>query len=254
MIQPKPAVGSCLSLGTADHRGSWKAGSTLTIGKIVNHKGEEVDSLLLEPQGIAHLISAECVELPDDVCALAHVLTGMCNDGLLTLNIGVVDPSWKNHLSSPVLNFSSERRLLQKGQNFIRLTFHAIDIGEACPTRHANIDERSYVSTIRSRAVANFGKNFLDIRALVGKASKKENARFKDAMLKYLPIGAFSLAFFALLVTTGIAAVSRLALDSKQEEIIRRINDLERDRAAVSSGETRAGDDAGKVPPVGEGM
>ncbi|MGY1518993.1 hypothetical protein [Luteimonas sp. A482] len=256
MIQPRGiSTGSCLSYGTANDKGSWKAGLTLTVGTIVNHKGEEVESLLLEPQGIAHLISEECIELPDKICALAHVLTRMCNEGLLTLNIGVIDPSWKNNLSSPVLNFSSERRLLKKGDKFIRLTFHSIEPLENLEglERFRNTNEAEYVSGIRSRAVANFGKNFLDIKSLVGKASKKENARFRDAMLKYLPIGAFSLAFFALLVTTGIATVSRLALDSKQDAILRRLDKLEVSRGAISSDEMPLRNSSDRVPSEGGG-
>jgi hypothetical protein len=227
--------------------GLWKVGQRLHIGEIITHKGDSVESLMLEPQGIAHLISEECVDLPDNICGMAHVLTGMCNEGLLTLNIGIVDPGWKNRLSTPVLNFSSEKRLLQKGDVFIRITYHRINLAEdvAPPTpekRDKNLDEGGYVRAVRARSVGSFGKNFLNIKRLVGQASKKENARFKETMLKYLPIGAFSLAFFALMVTIGIATIARLSSDETQANAIQRleekVQELERNKRTVSSAET----------------
>lgn len=223
MIHPRIDDGKA-SFSQANESGSWKVGQILKIGAIINHKGECVDSLTLEPQGIAHLVSAECVHLPDDVCGLAHVLTRVCNDGLLTLNIGVVDPGWKNNLSTPVLNFSSEKRLLQVGQPFIRITFHEIRaLSGIHGGRRLNESAEEYVREIRARAVGSFGKNFLNIKQLVGQASKKENARFKETMLRYLPVGAFSLAFFALMVTIGVATISRLAAGADRDQALQRI-------------------------------
>lgn len=195
----------------------WTVGKTLCIGKIINSKGEEVESLVLEPQGIAHLVSSEKITLPQDICGFAHVLTRKCNQGLLTLNIGVIDPGWNNYISTSILNFSAERRLLTVGEPFIRATFHKIaftedgEPGEYLGKKSDNTRPETYVSGVRTRAVADFGKHFLNIRQLVGKASKKENSRSRDALLKYLPIAAFSLAFFALLVTIGIATAARIS-------------------------------------------
>jgi hypothetical protein len=196
----------------------WTIGKTLCIGKIINSKGEEVESLVLEPQGIAHLVSSEIINLPQDTCGFAHVLTRKCNQGLLTLNIGVIDPGWSNYISTSILNFSAERRLLTVGEPFIRTTFHKVSLtedgefGKFPEDRTRNNDSTStYASVVRNRAVADFGKHFLNIRQLVGKASKKENSRSRDALLKYLPIAAFSLAFFALLVTIGVATVARIS-------------------------------------------
>lgn len=235
LIQPQIIDGKT-QFSNVNHEGFWKVGQILTIGEIVTHKGVAVESLMLEPQGIAHLVSKECVHLPETVCGLAHVLTGMCNKGLLTLGIGVIDPGWENRLSTPVLNFSSERRLLQVGDQFIRITFHRIcaEPGVIISGKDKNVaggggnkGEEDYKREVRARAVGNFGKNFLNIKQLVGQASKKEGARLKETMLKYLPIGAFSLAFFALLVTVGIATVVRFASDSRDAEILKRLESLD---------------------------
>jgi hypothetical protein len=239
MIHPKIENGVA-TFPSAHLDEAWKIGQILKIGKIIDHKGQVVTSLVLEPQGIAHLVSEECVCLPSNVCGLAHVLTRMCNEGLLTLNIGVVDPGWDNHLSTPALNFSSEKRLLQVGDPFIRITYHRITEADGAERdqKFRNCTSEDYERGIRSRAVGGFGKSFLNIKQLVGKASKKENARFKETMLKYLPIGAFSLAFFALMVTVGVAVLARISNENRQGELLERlserINTLESRQQAVS--------------------
>jgi len=224
MIQPSFDTNSRIAKfggdpGPGDGK-SWKVGQIIKIGKIINHKGRAVDSLVLEPQGIAHLISEEDVNLPPDICALAHVLTRKCNQGLLTLNIGVVDPGWEGKISTSVLNFSSEKRLLTKGDSFMRLTFHRVQMEPGSEGVRSELSPRilsdSYQRDVSSRAVDCFGKHFLNIQQLVGHASKKENARLRDAMLRYLPIAAFSLAFFALLVTVGGVVATRALSQNRQ--------------------------------------
>jgi deoxycytidine triphosphate deaminase len=237
LLQPKPNTFSDSVSETSEETCAdpgWKVGDRLTIGKIVTHKGEIVTSLVLEPQGIAHLISAERVRLPHDVCGFAHVLTGKCNQGLLTLNIGLIDPGWDNYVSTAILNFSSERQLLQEKQEFMRLTYHRVTFDEganqASMKPYDNMSGAAYLSSVRMRAVSNFGKHFLNIRRLVGEASERETGRLRDAMLRYLPIGAFSLAFFALLVTIGIAVTARLSerpSKDNYQEIVARLSVLE---------------------------
>ncbi|MCU0998359.1 hypothetical protein [Stenotrophomonas maltophilia] len=219
LIQPDIVSGIATFSSLKDAK-TWKVGQLITIGKIITSKGEEVESLVLEPQGIAHLVSAESVSLPSDVCAFAHVLTRKCNEGLLTLNIGVIDPGWDNKLSSPILNFSSEKRLLAVGQEFIRITFHKLDgAPPESPLLYTNPSPSAYLQGIRERSVGSFGKHFLNIRKLVGQASKKESAQFRDALLKYLPIAAFSLAVFALLVTIGGAAATRALTQGQADSV-----------------------------------
>ncbi len=194
---------------TEESSGYWSVGQRLKVGKIISHKGKEEDELLLQPQGIAHLISEEIIDLPNNVCAFAHVMTRKCNDGLLTLNIGVIDPGWRNHVSTAILNFGSQPRLLKKGDEFLRITFHKIDGPPSAPSKRENEDIASYCSSVKRRASSGFGRHFLNIKKLVSEASKKENERLRDTLLKYIPIAAFSLAFFALMVTVGVGAITR---------------------------------------------
>lgn len=222
MLQPKFQSGSADFSGMTNNS-TWKVGQTLTIGTIVDHAGQLRESLVLEPQGIAHLVSEEKIMLPHDVCALAHVLTRKCNDGLLTLNIGVIDPGWNGKISTSILNFSSTSQLLSKGDKFIRITFHQIQEydkeksknfiqpieGKALPS------EKDYLNDVKSRSVNSFGQYFLNIRYLVKDLATEENKRLRNTLLKYIPIAAFSLAIFAFLVTLGGVFTTRLLSKSE---------------------------------------
>ena len=213
MLQPKIESAKAIFEGAGEGN-TWKVGQTLTIGMIIDHNGRERSSFVLEPQGIAHLISEEPLCLPENICALAHVLTRKCNDGLLTLNIGVIDPGWNGKISTSILNFSSSKRLLSKGDKFLRVTFHNVDMqtSEMPEKKKIKLDgDAGYISDVKSRAVSSFGQYFLNIRLLVNKLTEKETTRLRNTMIKYVPIAAFSLAFFAFLVTlSGAYAIKML--------------------------------------------
>jgi deoxycytidine triphosphate deaminase len=69
-----------------------------SIWKIITPEGEEVDSYKLPPMGIVEVISRERFRIPPKMCCLAHVKTSLCNEGLLTLNTGIIDPSWNGRV------------------------------------------------------------------------------------------------------------------------------------------------------------
>src|SRR5690606_23926853 len=129
-----------------------------------------------------------------------------------------------------------------------RVTYHEISLQPGVTDdgkeRCDNCSEDRYERGIRARAAGDFGKSLLNIRQLVGKASRKESLRFKEAMLKYLRIGAFSLAVFALLVAIGIATAARMAGSDRQSEILERLDRIERSvEDRISAGATPASQD-----------
>src|SRR5882757_5481980 len=99
-----------------------------SIWKIITPEGEEVDSYKLPPMGIVEVISKERFRIPPHICCLAHVKTSLCNEGLLTLNTGIIDPNWNGRVSSFILNFGKDDRLLLSGDVFLRVTFHELSV------------------------------------------------------------------------------------------------------------------------------
>jgi deoxycytidine triphosphate deaminase len=84
-------------------------GYDLTISEIFgkNAQGlvqESTDDFDLDPQGIALVISKETLKLPQNVCANAIVKTSLCREGILAVNIGVVDPGWEGCRCSKIMS------------------------------------------------------------------------------------------------------------------------------------------------------
>ncbi|HTD03760.1 dCTP deaminase domain-containing protein [Undibacterium sp.] len=99
----------------------------LTIGEIVTSEGEFVDQFEIPPQGIVKVISAEEICVSDGLLGYVHVKTSLCNEGILPLNIGLVDPGFNGPLQSTLINFGKAKIVLKKGTVFSRLVFHKIE-------------------------------------------------------------------------------------------------------------------------------
>src|SRR2546422_11284356 len=101
----------------------FKAASyTPRIGKILTPNGEELTTYVLPPLGTVEVVSIEEFRLTGDVAGYATVKTSLCNNGILAINIGLLDPLWKGPISSTLINFGKQAYLLQAEAEFLRLT------------------------------------------------------------------------------------------------------------------------------------
>lgn len=122
------------------------------------------DSYILKPQEVAWVISKEILKLPDSVTVSAHIKTGLCNDGILALNTGIVDPGWEGPLSTPLLNFGKTKHVLRSGDQFLRLLFHNHSLE---PTEQVCVPKPRYIADKQDKAVRFFGDKFLDANAIL---------------------------------------------------------------------------------------
>ena len=102
----------------------------LTVGKIVSMDGKIHDEYKIPPRGMAVLISEEIFNLPDNIIGYTTVKNSLSCDGLLAINVGLVDPGWGQPISSTLINFGSQNRLVLKGDKFLRMTFQKFEINE----------------------------------------------------------------------------------------------------------------------------
>lgn len=137
----------------------------LRIGHIVTCRGETVTSYQLPPHGIVEVVSRETVAVPADLQGMALVKTSLCNEGLLTLSIGIIDPEYTGPLSSYIVNFSKNTRLLQADEQFLRLVFHQLT-GDAAPSRATGMDSALYLASRRRQAAGTIKDTFLDIKTV----------------------------------------------------------------------------------------
>jgi deoxycytidine triphosphate deaminase len=218
------------------------AGYDLQIDTVISQDEKGISkahksSVDLDPQGIVAVISKERVKLPLDVCAYASVKTSLCREGVLAINIGIVDPGWDGPISSLLLNFGRRVHQLRNGDLFLRLTFHSLKhAGSAEPPGRR--ERGAYETEILSKYDERLSNNFMNLRKAMDDAKAEYVTEFKDLAkkiaLKYLPAVALFIALFTGILA-GVTfllnfAVLRSAIPSNAIELRSRalVEDLQR--------------------------
>lgn len=167
---------------------------------LINSQGATVESYALPTRGIVLAVSRERIMLPGDITGLAMVKTGLCNDGVLALNIGVIDPGWEGKVSSFLVNFSNNERLLTAGDTFLRLTFQQLSSRVSGGTA---VPDDVYVSDRRHQVVGRFAPTFLNLSEVIGSLTDEALRRWRIALLTYVTAAAFLLALLTFLLNFG---------------------------------------------------
>ncbi len=121
----------------------------------------------ITPQQVAIAVSTEDVAMIAGFVGLVQPKTSLCNEGILCLNTGVVDPGFDGPISSTIINFSKENKFLAFGESFLRLTVTDLSgVGSNLATPSA-VERESYLRT-RAADSARLPKTFMDIEKLHG--------------------------------------------------------------------------------------
>jgi dUTPase len=197
------------------------------IGRIINHKGDEVRQIDLEPQGMVRVISREKVKLPTGVGGYATIKTGLCDQGILAINIGIIDPGYEGLLSSTLINFGRNPNGLKVGDVFLRLTFHetapATDTVPVSP-----IPDEDYVSEKKRLVRRDFSATFLDIEATATRAAERVVGTWKAKALLWTAVLALLFTAGTSLATTLSAlTATRAYIQSDQERLKAEVTELQ---------------------------
>ena len=190
-------------------------GYDLSIGHIVRPDGELVDRYILPAQGIVEVLSKERLHMPPNVYANVLIKTGLSNEGLLALGIGVVDPGYKGKISSFIVNFSKDPQPLELGQSFLRSVFYKIEESDFLTS--VDVPDDKYISSSRKRVVSNFGESFLNSEKLTNDIVEKSIAKYKKSASLWIPVIAFGLAFLTFLLNFGSFAAMQRWFDPRVE-------------------------------------
>lgn len=83
--------------------------------------------------------------------------------GILALNVGIIDPFFPGPISTALINFSDRARRIDLGDKFFRIAF----LDHADVTAYHNPDENteraSYVRQLQEASYADFSPSFLNI-------------------------------------------------------------------------------------------
>lgn len=157
------------------------------------------ESYTLPPRGMVWVVSAETFKLPADVTGLATLRTTWTHEGILALNVGIVDPGWDGPLAAALVNFSNANFPINKGDTFLRLLFHSHNV---CSKTVTSMPVEKYKKEIMSKS-RNFSESFLSMDKLVAEVTKE---------VFYFPKSVFYIAIAGTLLAL-IAMFSTMALD-----------------------------------------
>ena len=194
-----------------------------TVGSIIVGGGEiDTSDYKLQPRGIVWVVSSETFNVPEDVTGLATLKTSWTHNGILALNVGVVDPCWHGPLAAAVVNFSDSDFVITKGDTFFRLLF----LGHASVTKTPVARQMDvYKKEIREKSRV-FSKTFLNIEKVAAEVSEKVFALPK--WIYNLTIVGFLIAFLSIFVPLAVAVWSDYRLGpAKFEALQKQIDKLD---------------------------
>ncbi|MCF1504009.1 hypothetical protein L0F51_09560 [Afifella sp. H1R] len=199
----------------------------LSIGRIYDDKGAEVCSpFTLDPGHMVQVVSAEIFNLPSTITGHVTYKTSLTKEGIWALTVGIVDPGWDGPIATTLLNFSSVKHTIHRGDKFLRVSLF----------QHPPVDERrlrkspplsEYYKHIQSLAASRFPTTFLNSEEIAANAGKKVLARIRLEGLAWVALVA--ILFTAIQVLSPpIADMFRGAIsDNDVRVLVQKIEKLE---------------------------
>jgi hypothetical protein len=182
-------------------------------------------SYVLPPQGTVEVVSIEEFTLPAEVAGYATVKTSLCNNSILAINIGIIDPLWKGPISSTLINFGKNAYLLQAEAEFLRVTFHEYEPQKTPPQPSAIIlSDKDYVADRKQKVLQHLSDTFLDVdkktREITQSVASEVLREWRHELFRWIPLAVFALAILTFFLNFGNAWVgSRNAQDGFRNEI-----------------------------------
>ena len=191
------------------------------IGKIIAPSGKILESYDLPPQGMVKVISRERIKLPRNVAGNASIKTSLCDEGILTLNIGIIDPTYDGLLSSTVINFGRNPYHLKVNDVFLRLTFHQYDPPAQLTVLPRKSDEE-YLKEKKIQVLEHFSELFLNMSVVSRRAAAEVFGSWRKGLLTFVPVAAVVIALITFGVTVGVSYVDRRwpARDRLRDEVV----------------------------------
>ena len=188
-----------------------------TVGTII-YRGKTItkSKFKLPPRGIVWVVSSETFVLPDDVTGLATLKTTWTHEGVLALNVGVVDPGWDGPLAATLVNFGTKSFVIKKGEPFFRILFHPHAHSNAVPVVKGVVE---YEATISDKS-RNFSQTFLDMDSLADDISNKILKLPKWAII--FTILALVLSILAITLPIGFSVWTDYKLSSAKMDMLQK--------------------------------
>ena len=151
----------------------------------------------LKPGGLAWIISEEIFSIDDHgVTALVTLRSNFTKQGMLALDVGLVDGNYHGPIGSVVINFSKNDIHLSEGDEFFRVLFFKHDEVEE-EYRHPNktFDHNSYINQQLKSLVSDFPESFMQADQI----EKRVASVVEESVLKKVNEGLYDKVLLALI-------------------------------------------------------
>lgn len=141
-------------------------GEIIPIGKKAVRKRREnpdISAIFLEPREMVWVLSKEEFNIPSDVTGMATLRTTFTKQGILALNVGIIDPLFRGPISTALINFSDRPREIRKGDKFFRVAFFSHADVSAFHQKDENVEYDEYLKALENVSYADFSPSFLNI-------------------------------------------------------------------------------------------
>ena len=181
------------------------------------------------------VMTREVIKMPAHLWASYGPLNRHARSGVMLLNPAIVEPCYRGPLSCFLLNFSSKRVQIARGDPISKILFHELSAPPSEPAP-MQIDNAMYKVDL-SKAATLFHRSFLDVTGIEDRAASKAQRGLKGWLIG---TGAFLtiLVGFStiepliskfMLERTGIVTTTQRTTDARLRE------ELERSRALLQS-------------------
>jgi hypothetical protein len=197
-----------------------------TVGSIIRC-GVEVQDLnfVLRPRQIVWVVSAETFDMGNSTTGLATLKTQWTHQGVLALNVGIVDPGWNGPLAAAVVNFSSSDFVIERGTPFFRILFHKHKAILAAELRPLTFSRDEYVRQIIGHS-KSFATTFLDMDDLSRSVADKVFGLPRWGLI--LSFIAVVIGLLAISIPVGVSILMDTSGDKSKIAVLdKKISDLE---------------------------
>ncbi|WP_093324169.1 dCTP deaminase domain-containing protein [Shimia haliotis] len=177
----------------------------LTIGEIFPMGADyeentgSLSEFWLEPSAMVAVRTMERVVLPSHVTGLATLKTSLTHDGLLCLNVGVIDPGYDGHLSAFLVNFSRRSRKISLNDHLLRVLF--FQHNSVLALESWKNSKGDYQRFLANKSENEFSNTFLDAQGLAELSKKNALKVILDAFFsRWINVVSTVVAFVSLAV------------------------------------------------------
>jgi dUTPase len=152
-------------IGTPNQSNTQSASYDLSADRVIIDGQTKNLPFSLPPQHMCVIVSKEHVKIPPDFVGYALPKTRLCQRGLLTLNTGILDPTYDGLISTVAINFRREPVEIRPNDAFLRIVIHELKPFTAAGgsvTSIKNLPDEKYIKA-REEESAAYPATFLDI-------------------------------------------------------------------------------------------